>query len=43
MGIFLIITIYEVVITIIDFQLKSAAKSAYPTEKAMANLLLILV
>lgn len=39
MGIFLIITIYEVVITIIDFQLKSAAKSAYPAEKDMANFL----
>jgi len=39
MGIFLIITIYEIVITIIDFQLKSAARSAYPTEKAMANFL----
>ena len=39
LGIFLIITIYEIVITIIDFQLKSAARSAYPTEKAMANFL----
>lgn len=39
LGIFLIITIYEVVITIIDFQLKAAARSAYPTEKAMANFL----
>jgi AAA family ATP:ADP antiporter len=39
LGIFLIITIYEVVITIIDFQLKAAARSAYPSEKAMANFL----
>lgn len=39
MGIFLIISIYEVVITIIDFQLKAAARGAYPTEKSMANFL----
>jgi AAA family ATP:ADP antiporter len=31
-GIFLIISIYEVIITIIDFQFKSAAKLAYPLE-----------
>ena len=32
LGIFLIISIYEVIITIIDFQFKSAAKHAFPLE-----------
>jgi len=32
LGIFAIISIYEVIITIIDFQFKSAAKHAFPVE-----------
>jgi AAA family ATP:ADP antiporter len=32
MGIFLIITIYEVIVTILDFHLKTSAKAAYPIE-----------
>jgi AAA family ATP:ADP antiporter len=39
LGIFLVISIYEVIITILDFQLKAMAKAAYPTEKAMASFL----
>jgi len=39
MGIFLVISIYEVIITILDFQLKAMVKAAYPAEKDMATVL----
>ena len=35
LGIFLVISLYEVIVTILDFQLKAMAKAEYPTEKAM--------
>ncbi len=39
LGIALIITIYEVIITIIDFQFKAAAKLAHPSELEYGNYL----
>lgn len=39
LGLFLFIFIYEVVVTVFDFQLKSLAKAAYPLEKDMAAFL----
>jgi len=39
MGIFLIITIYEIIVTVFDFHFKAMAKAQFPVEKAMAEYL----
>ena len=38
-GIFLVVTLYEVVGTIVDYQMKVQAKSFYPTEESLTSFL----
>jgi len=39
MGIFLVITIYEIIVTVFDFHFKAMAKAAFPLERANAEYL----